>query len=171
VHRPWRLGSPGATLDGPEQGGISVKGPIICGMDADTASGAARVARALAERHGLPLLYAHVLERDGDADSLERIRDAIATDGAELVLEHGHPADRLIALADERGASFVVVGNHGARSSLLGSISADVSRRAPCPVVVVPPTATGAGTEAASATSDVEGGIVRFELGHIRRVA
>jgi hypothetical protein len=33
----------------------------------------------------------------------------------------------------------IVVGSHGPRSSLLGSISADVSRRAPCPVVVVPP--------------------------------
>ena len=33
----------------------------------------------------------------------------------------------------------IVVGSHGPRSSLLGSVSADVSRRAPCPVVVVPP--------------------------------
>jgi hypothetical protein len=33
----------------------------------------------------------------------------------------------------------IVVGSTGPRSSLLGSISADVSRRAPCPVVVVPP--------------------------------
>jgi hypothetical protein len=32
----------------------------------------------------------------------------------------------------------LVVGSHGPRSSLLGSISAEVSRRAPCPVVVVP---------------------------------
>jgi universal stress protein family protein len=33
----------------------------------------------------------------------------------------------------------IVVGSAGPRSSLLGSVSADVSRRAPCPVVVVPP--------------------------------
>jgi nucleotide-binding universal stress UspA family protein len=53
-------------------------------------------------------------------------------------VEEGHPADGLVALARERDASFVVVGNHGPRSSLLGSISAEVSRRASCPVVVVP---------------------------------
>jgi hypothetical protein len=33
----------------------------------------------------------------------------------------------------------IVVGSQGQRSSLLGSIAADISRRAPCPVVVVPP--------------------------------
>ena len=31
-----------------------------------------------------------------------------------------------------------MVGSQGTRSSLLGSISAEISRRAPCPVIVVP---------------------------------
>jgi nucleotide-binding universal stress UspA family protein len=174
VNRPWRVDPRRATLDPAEQkGGISVKGPIICGVDADTAAGAAHVARALAERHGLALLYAHVVERaEGGAESLERARAAFAADGAEFVLERGHPADRLIALADEREASFLVVGNHGPRSSLLGSISADVARRAPCPVVIVPPTASVTEAGRVFPKLGAEGGIVRLELGKgIRRIA
>jgi hypothetical protein len=64
----------------------------------------------------------------------------------------------------------IVVGSTGPRSSLLGSISADVSRRAPCPVVVVPPSAetiVGNGSNGAStkSTRDFAGGIARFGLG------
>jgi Universal stress protein family len=59
----------------------------------------------------------------------------------------------------------IVVGSTGPRSSLLGSISAEVSRRAPCPVVVVPP---GADVSSANGRRDREGetqfsgGIARF---------
>jgi hypothetical protein len=56
----------------------------------------------------------------------------------------------------------IVVGSTGPRSSLLGSISADVSRRAPCPVVVVPPGAH----ERDGGDDDFAGGIVRFGLGN-----
>jgi hypothetical protein len=59
--------------------------------------------------------------------------------GAQWLVEVGHPADRLVAVAEKEAASLIVVGSTGPRSSLLGSISADVSRRAPCPVVVVAP--------------------------------
>ena len=59
--------------------------------------------------------------------------------GAHWLVEVGHPADRLVAVAEKEAASLIVVGSTGPRSSLLGSISADVSRRAPCPVVVVAP--------------------------------
>ena len=44
-----------------------------------------------------------------------------------------------MAVAEKEAASLIVVGSTGPRSSLLGSVSADVSRRAPCPVVVVAP--------------------------------
>ena len=59
--------------------------------------------------------------------------------GAYWLVEVGHPADRLVAVAEKEAASLIVVGSTGPRSSLLGSISADVSRRAPCPVLVVAP--------------------------------
>jgi hypothetical protein len=72
----------------------------------------------------------------------------------------------------------IVVGSHGPRSSLLGSVSADLTRRAPCPVVVVPPGAQdrlndrrdlsgGGGNDNVHLGFGVNnaGGIVRFGLG------
>ena len=75
------------------------------------------------------------------AERLERLSVG-ATDvdcGAAWLVDIGHPADGLVVAARKAGASMIVVGSTGPRSSLLGSVSADVSRRAPCPVVVVPP--------------------------------
>jgi nucleotide-binding universal stress UspA family protein len=150
-----------------------VKGPVICGVDdSSVAVGAVEVARELAQRYELPLVYAHVLEGSSDGQEAERlVHNAVAPAHAEIAIEHGHPADRLVTLAKERQASFLVVGNHGPRSSLLGSISADVARRASCPVVIVPTTAALAPPQTASEPG-VEGGIVRFALGRaVRRVA
>lgn len=126
-----------------------MRGPVICGVDDWTRDAAAvHVARDLAERFGLPLLFVHVLEpgrvrRTGNgASPLPDPADRPLAPDASWAIASGHPADRLVALAEEHGASFIVLGSHGPRSSLLGSVSAEVSRRAPCPVVVVPPNAT-----------------------------
>ncbi len=122
---------------------------IVCGVDeSESAKGAARVARALSARLGLRLVFVRVVE-DSTADEkiaaiaarLHHLADS-ATEvdcGAHWLVEVGHPADRLIAVAEEENAALIVVGSTGPRSSLLGSVSADVSRRAPCPVVVVAP--------------------------------
>jgi nucleotide-binding universal stress UspA family protein len=152
---------------------LNVKGPVICGVDASSvAVGATEVARELAQRYQLPLLYAHVVQRgEGDDTAYELMHEVAAPENAEVAIESGHPADRLVALALERQASFLVVGNHGPRSSLLGSISADVSRRASCPVVVVPAAAGFADTHDAASGLEVNGGIVRFSLGHATRRA
>lgn len=119
-------------------------GPVVCGIENANGGRVARVARDLAERYDLPLLYVHVIDGAGDAEETARLLgDAVAPGAGELAVESGHhPADRLVEVATERDASFLVVGNHGPHSSLLGSVSADVSRRAPCPVVVVPPRAS-----------------------------
>jgi universal stress protein family protein len=116
-----------------------MNGPVICGIEDPSSAGAIEVAYQLAKRHDLPVLYVHVVDED-DVDAVRRLQH-IGLYGNLAVERSPHPADRLIEMADERQASFLVVGNHGPRSSLLGSVSADVSRRAPCPVVVVPPTA------------------------------
>lgn len=122
-------------------------GPVICGIEDAHGTGVAIVARDLAERYQLPLLYLHVLDRDADGEQATRMLHEVAgAEMHEILIERGHPADRLIERAGERGASFLVVGNHGPRSSLLGSVSVEVSRRAPCPVIVVPPTVDGAGS-------------------------
>jgi nucleotide-binding universal stress UspA family protein len=126
-----------------------VTGPIICGVDDSSAArGAARVARSLGKELGLSLVFVHVVgvgateaEATAVAARLERLSaGASETDcSASWCVDTGHPADRLVAAAKRVGASMIVVGSGGPRSSLLGSVSADVSRRASCPVVVVPP--------------------------------
>src|SRR3954468_726508 len=164
-------------------------GSIICGVDdSQAAQGAARVARALAGQLGLELVFVRVLEEyapeaevNAITERLERL-SAEANDldfGAGWAVETGPPADRLAAVAKRREAAMIVVGSTGPRSSLLGSISADVSRRAPCPVVVVPPGGeakvnglangrrTGHYNTLHNGGEDLgfAGGIVRFSLG------
>jgi nucleotide-binding universal stress UspA family protein len=113
-----------------------MNGSIVCGVDdSESAQGAARVARELGARLGLRLVFVRVVD-DGSSEGeigaiAGRLRELAegasgAGGGARWLVEAGHPADRLVAAA-------------GPRSWLLGSISADVSRRAPCPVVVVAP--------------------------------
>jgi nucleotide-binding universal stress UspA family protein len=124
-------------------------GSIVCGVDeSESAKGAARVARELSAQLRLRLVFVRVVE-DSTADEriaaiaarLHHLADS-ATEvdcGAHWLVDVGHPADRLVAVAEEENAALIVVGSTGPRSSLLGSVSADVSRRAPCPVVVVAP--------------------------------
>jgi nucleotide-binding universal stress UspA family protein len=124
-------------------------GSIICGVDdSESAKGAARVARELSAQTGSRLVFVRVVDEgapEGETSAvaarLQRLADcAPEVDcGAHWLVEVGHPADRLVAVAKNEVASLIVVGSTGPRSSLLGSISADVSRRAPCPVVVVAP--------------------------------
>jgi nucleotide-binding universal stress UspA family protein len=168
-------------------------GSIICGVDdSESAKGAARVARGLSAELRSRLVFVRVVG-DGSPDGeisavaarLQQLAES-ATEvdaGAHWLVEVGHPADRLVAVAAREGASLLVVGSTGPRSSLLGSISADVSRRAPCPVVVVAPgadasLANGSGKSRARArrgfagllddgyvgAHDFAGGIVRFGL-------
>jgi nucleotide-binding universal stress UspA family protein len=124
-------------------------GTIICGVDgSESAKGAARVARGLSAQLGSRLVFVRVVDGASSdreisvaAARLQQLAEC-TTDvdcSAQWLVEVGHPADRLVAVAEREAASLIVVGSTGPRSSLLGSISADVSRRAPCPVVVVAP--------------------------------
>ena len=139
-------------------------GSIVCGVDdSESAKETARVARALSAKLGHRIVFMR---------------------GVETV-------DRLVAAAAEEKANFIVVGSNGPYSSL-GSSSAETSRRAPCPVIVVPPGAderptnghqqrevaahtAGLGLQMPETreryetndrdTRDFAGGIVRFDLG------
>jgi nucleotide-binding universal stress UspA family protein len=154
-----------------------MNGAIICGVDdSESAKGAARVARALSSKLGLRVIFVRAIDRkaaDTDVNAiaarLERLSvSANGVDcGAAWSVEVGHPADALVAAAKKADAAMIVVGSTGPRSSLLGSVSADVSRRAPCPVVVVPPDAdeTVNGRASDSSTGDSPGGIARFGIG------
>jgi nucleotide-binding universal stress UspA family protein len=131
-----------------------VTGSIICGIDdSESAKGASRVARALSAKLRLRLVFVRVVEAGADDGKIAAIAARLhdladganeVDSGAHWLVEVGHPADRLVAAAEEENAVLIVVGSTGPRSSLLGSISADVSRHAPCPVVVVAPGADGA---------------------------
>ncbi|HSC49876.1 MAG TPA: universal stress protein [Gaiellaceae bacterium] len=177
-----------------------MKGAIICGVDgSDSAKGAARVARSLSAELGLRVVFVHAIDRkaaaadeSGVAERLELLGTGVSRPdcGATWCVEVGHPVDALVAAAKKARASLIVVGSTGPRSSLLGSVSADVSRRAPCPVVVVPPradaTVNGRANGASSTAppefaggiarlgvgageTDYAGGIVRFGLGSDER--
>lgn len=126
-------------------------GSIVCAVDdSESARGAARVARGLSAQLGSRLVFVCVLD-DGSSEReisavaarLHHLADG-ATEvdcGAQWLVEVGRPAERLLAVADKEAASLIVVGSTGSRSSPLGSIWAEVSRRAQCPVVVVAPAA------------------------------
>jgi nucleotide-binding universal stress UspA family protein len=149
----------------------ALPGSIICGVDdSESAHAAARVARTLSSVLGLGLVFVRVVE-DGSseqrmnavAERLEQLGDSAGEVdcGADWVVDAGRPADRLVAAAAARKARMIVIGSQGPRSSPLGSVLAEVSRRARCPVVVVPP---GADAGLSGGVS-FPGGIVRFGLG------
>jgi nucleotide-binding universal stress UspA family protein len=154
-----------------------VPGSIICGLDdSESAKAAARVARELSAELGLRLVFAHIVEADSSDEKitelLERFHELTerATEvegGAAWLLHTGQPADRLVAMAAEEKATLIVVGSEGPRAALDHSISDEISRRASCPVVVVPP---GADVNVSNGhhrirDSDLAGGILRFGLG------
>lgn len=124
---------------------MPMPGSIICGVDgSESAKGAIRVARDLSTWLGRRLVFVRVVEPgaptekiDAIAERLRQLADGEAVVGnpeALWLVEVGHPADRLVAAAEDEQASLVVLGSHGPRSS----------QRAPCPVVVVPPGADAA---------------------------
>ena len=155
-----------------------VPGSIICGLDdSESAKGAARVAREISARLRMRLVFVHVVDAESPDErttALVQRLHSLAERGMELdcgadwLVDAGHPSDRLLAKAAAEKASLIVIGSHDPRTPLLGSIYAQLSRRASCPVVVVPP---GADAKAANEQrhihkdSDVSGGIARLGLG------
>ncbi len=124
-------------------------GSIVCGVGGSTSGKrAARVARILSSQLGLRLVLVRVLGSPDDkvgavARRLERL-SGLTTEidcGAAWLARVGYPADRLVAAAVDEAASFIVFGSGGPHPSIFGDMLAEVSRRAPCPVVVVPPDA------------------------------
>jgi nucleotide-binding universal stress UspA family protein len=119
---------------------------IVCGVDGGEAT---RVildtARWLAAAFGAQLVVAHAFDEAVlDAEQImDDVRLRTAPDRhVETRLVEGSPAERLLGIADEEGAAFIVAGSRGRgamASGVLGSVSRTLVRRANCPVVVVPP--------------------------------
>jgi nucleotide-binding universal stress UspA family protein len=145
---------------------------VVCAVDhSPMAHSVVEAAAALAEGIDAQLLLAHCTEPravplgratphpgfPGWAPSdpalgehAEYLLDRLETHGSpvatETILLRGDPATALCDLAETAEAELLVVGSRGlgaVGTALLGSVSAEVTRRAPCPVVVIPHAAAG----------------------------
>lgn len=132
---------------------------VLCAIDQKTDANVPRTAADLASSLGRRVVLTHVamtgrrLRVSGGervaADAaarralLSRARPEIADDvHVEERPELGAPAEKLAEIAVEEEAELIVTGwrGHGTvRSALFGSVSRELADRAPCPVVIVPP--------------------------------
>jgi nucleotide-binding universal stress UspA family protein len=146
--------------DGPSASGPGV---VVVGVDG---SEAGERAGRIAREADAPLVVAHVVpwspysvqtaeeneqrrvtkQRETAAAQSEIVDPLVASLGAEgvkaeAVVRHGHPAETLCDLAEERGAASVVVGRRGqsrVRTLLFGSTPGNLIQIATVPVTVVP---------------------------------
>jgi nucleotide-binding universal stress UspA family protein len=116
-------------------------GIVLCGVDAtDRAATVLAAAKAAAERAGAPLLMAHVLTSLWESDVPIFRADA----ESPRTVEFGPPGKRLLAVARRRDVELIVVGTRGLgrfTRMFRPSVSAEVARRADCPVMIVGPAA------------------------------
>jgi len=161
-------------LDEPE----IVPGPverIFVGYDfSEPARQAVRYGEALADLYGADLSLVHVVRElmvpmeyevempDMDVEDVRARAETALKDVSErehrVFVSSGHPARRLVELAEDHHADLLVIATHGRtglRRVLLGSVAEQVIRQAPCPVFTVKAfeTEEGAGT----AREEVEG--------------
>ena len=155
--------APGPTVDS----GTPVS-RIVCGVDgSEHARHAAITALGLADRLGARLTLLHVTptrtlvpvdslpmtvdpsvyprsaalafsESEAAFDSLS---PEFTTANADREVRLGQPAVVLTEVAADCNAELIVVGSRGRgawRSAVLGSVSSEVARCAPCPVMIVP---------------------------------
>jgi nucleotide-binding universal stress UspA family protein len=128
---------------------------ILCGVDASPASAcAAGVAAHLSHRLDMEAMLMHVEPDDpprrgpaGIVHARERGRLRALVDGhgfsigTRVRVETGRPARTLVGAGRFHDSQLIVLGSHGGTESepSIGSVAAEVVRRAPSPVVLVPP--------------------------------
>lgn len=116
---------------------------------AKDSSALGRAGMEMAQRWGAELLAVHVVDRtmagmamgpdDAPAELEARIRDSMGG-RARAVLARGRPAPEIRQVVQREGVDLLVVGNHAAgrlERLLLGSTSRDLTREAPCSVLLV----------------------------------
>ena len=94
----------------PHAGGMSI---VLCGVD-DTEAGTTvmAAAKAAAERAGAPLVLTHVSTSHWGANVPAFHADA---DDTARVVEHGPPAQRILAVAVGHDAELIVLGTRAKR--------------------------------------------------------
>jgi nucleotide-binding universal stress UspA family protein len=129
-------------------------GPILVGVDGSDANRpAVAVAEDLASQLGVGAIGLFCTDPMADTfphppgwtypheDEVRQELSPSLGSGAELVIEHGHPAELIVRTASGRGAQLIVVGIrgrggfHGLR---VGRVPVQVIEHSPVPVVVVP---------------------------------
>jgi nucleotide-binding universal stress UspA family protein len=145
---------------------------IICAVEETTAEAVVLTAGELAPALGARVLLLHVESDPALFNSFsdrERERNRAASRGEELLrtvagllpygtrveerVELGAPAGEIVAVAEDVGASMIIVGSRRRRPlvrALAGSVSENVVRRAGCPVVIAPVAVRPGGKEAGS---------------------
>jgi nucleotide-binding universal stress UspA family protein len=121
----------------------------------EVSEAALRLARALARDYKGRLVILHVVppplshgevvarrQGDGYHEDLWRMLDRMPPEdtavSVERRLEDGDPVETILRVAQEEGASLIVLGTNGRGTLgklLLGSVTDQVLRRAPCPVL------------------------------------
>ena len=92
---------------------------------------------------------AAVAAADADAVIPELTRfagEATMSSGTRLVVRSGAPSAEIVRYAAEEGADLLVLGTHGRtgfEKFMVGSVTEKVLRKAPCPVLSVPPHCLG----------------------------
>jgi nucleotide-binding universal stress UspA family protein len=87
------------------------------------------------------------LHREVEA-ARQRVQGATDLEVTEEVRWGETPADEIVKMAAEEGVGLLVLGTHGhgvVKRALIGSVASGVARRAPCPVLLVPPGMLGPG--------------------------
>lgn len=130
---------------------------LLCAIDRTTSAAVPRIAGGLASSLGAEVLLTSVEDRRLPGSSRSAVASAHATlDHARREIpsdvqvrervELGSPGAKLLDLAVEEGAELLVTGSRGRgtfRTALFGSVSRELARRSACPVLIVPPQATG----------------------------
>ena len=107
-------------------------GLIMCAVDRSQAGATVMDA---AKATGEPVLLVHVSNSLLGTDVPAFVEDAGAT---ERHIEHGPTGPGLLRAAERHGAAMIVVGTRG---RLWPSVARWLTRRAPCPVLIVGPRA------------------------------
>lgn len=134
---------------------------ILCATDFfDCSRHAFRLARSLAIEQESRLVIVHVIPTLGSMvafeDALKQLepKDAgeklwevlrrFQVSNAKVQVEHrlvsGNVAEEILRLAHQIGCDLIVMGTHGRtglRRLIMGSVAAEVSQQAPCPVITV----------------------------------
>lgn len=119
---------------------------ILVPVDFSPCSSAAiSYAVRLADRLGAEISVLHVTERAPDAErrqDLDRFVDPHRSERVPLraVVVEDRAADGIVREATGGGYDLIVIGTHGRsglQQLLVGSVAAEVVRRAPCPVLTV----------------------------------